>query len=46
MTDTLNKKVMVSGCFDMLHSGHVAFLITAAQYGKLYVCLGLDKTVS
>lgn len=45
MTDTLNKKVMVSGCFDMLHSGHIAFLTTAAQYGKLYVCLGSDQTV-
>ncbi len=45
MTDTLNKKVIVSGCFDMLHSGHVAFLNTAARYGKLHVCLGSDQTV-
>ncbi len=45
MTDNSNKKVMVSGCFDLLHSGHVAFLKSAAGYGKLHVCLGSDQTV-
>ena len=39
------KKVFVSGCFDMLHSGHVAFLQEAASYGDLYVALGSDATV-
>lgn len=39
------KKVFVSGCFDMLHSGHVAFLQEAAQYGELYVGIGSDDTV-
>ncbi len=39
------KKVFVSGCFDMLHSGHVAFLQAAAAYGDLYVALGSDATV-
>lgn len=39
------KKVFVSGCFDVLHSGHIAFLQDAAQYGELYVALGSDKTV-
>jgi cytidyltransferase-like protein len=38
-------KVFVSGCFDMLHSGHIAFFREAAQYGDLYVALGSDKTV-
>lgn len=38
-------KVLVSGCFDMLHSGHVAFFETAARYGDLYVAIGSDKTV-
>ena len=33
------KKVFVSGCFDLLHSGHVAFLEEAASYGDLYVGL-------
>jgi cytidyltransferase-like protein len=45
MTDSQKKKVFVSGCYDMLHSGHVAFFEEAAQYGDLYVGLGSDKTV-
>jgi cytidyltransferase-like protein len=39
------KKVFVSGCFDMLHSGHVAFLTEAAGYGDLYIGPGSDKTI-
>lgn len=39
------KKVMVSGCFDLLHSGHVAFFQEASAYGDLYVALGSDQTV-
>lgn len=39
------KKVMVSGCFDLLHSGHVAFFREASAYGDLYVAVGSDKTV-
>ena len=39
------KKVFVSGCFDMLHSGHIAFFREAATYGDLYVALGSDRTV-
>ena len=41
----MTKKVFVSGCFDMLHSGHIAFFKEAASYGDLYVALGSDKTV-
>lgn len=41
----MTKRVFVSGCFDMLHSGHVEFFRQAAQYGDLYVALGSDKTV-
>ena len=33
----MSKKVFVSGCYDMLHSGHVAFFEEAAAYGDLYV---------
>ena len=40
-----NKKVFVSGCFDMLHSGHVEFFREASTYGEWYVALGSDKTV-
>ena len=39
------KKVFVSGCYDMLHSGHVAFFEEAAQLGDLYVGLGSSKTI-
>lgn len=39
------KKIFVSGCYDMLHSGHVAFFQEASQYGELYVGLGSDKTI-
>lgn len=39
------KKVFVSGCYDMLHSGHVAFFRSAAQYGDLYVGIGSDETI-
>ena len=42
----MSKKVFVSGCYDMLHSGHVAFFEDAAQYGDLYVGIGSDKTIS
>ena len=39
------RNVFVSGCFGMLHSGHVAFFETAAEYGDLHVAIGSDKTV-
>jgi cytidyltransferase-like protein len=39
------KKVFVTGCFDMLHSGHVAFFQEAAKYGEVYIGLGSDETV-
>lgn len=43
--DTKNKRVFVSGCYDMLHSGHVAFFKEASGYGDLYVGIGSDKTI-
>ena len=39
------KKVFVSGIFDLMHSGHIAFLETAASYGDLYVSIGSDRTM-
>ena len=39
------KKVFVSGCFDMLHSGHVCFLENAFVYGDVYVGIGSDATI-
>lgn len=39
------KKVFVSGCYDLLHSGHVAFFKEASAYGDLYVGIGSDRTI-
>jgi cytidyltransferase-like protein len=41
----LAKRVFVTGCYDLLHSGHVEFFREAAQYGDLYVAIGSDKTI-
>ncbi|GHT76303.1 hypothetical protein AGMMS50262_14130 [Bacteroidia bacterium] len=41
----MKKKIFVSGCYDLLHSGHVAFFREAAQYGDLYVGIGSDATI-
>jgi len=40
------KRVFVSGCFDLLHSGHVAFFKEAAALGDLYVSVGNDANVT
>lgn len=39
------KRVFVSGCFDLLHCGHVRFLQKAAEFGDLFVSVGSDETV-
>lgn len=41
----MNKKILVSGCFDLLHSGHVAFLKEAAKLGEVHVCIGNDENI-
>jgi len=41
----MGKKVFVSGCFDLLHSGHVAFFKEASAFGDLYVAVGSDQTI-
>jgi len=37
--------VLVTGSFDLLHSGHIAFLKEASRYGKLFVGIGSDKSI-
>jgi len=37
--------VLVSGCFDLLHSGHLKFFEEAAQFGDVYVALGSDENI-
>ncbi len=39
------KKVVVTGCFDWFHSGHVRFFEECAELGDLYVCVGNDATI-
>lgn len=38
-------KVLVSGCYDLFHAGHVAFFEAAAEHGDLYVCIGSDRNI-
>ncbi|MCC6396381.1 MAG: adenylyltransferase/cytidyltransferase family protein [Bacteroidetes bacterium] len=42
---TRKKRVLVTGCFDLLHSGHVAFLNEASRHGELFVGIGSDENV-
>ncbi len=39
------KKVFVSGCFDLVHSGHIQFFKEASSFGDLYVAVGSDQTL-
>jgi cytidyltransferase-like protein len=39
------KKVLVSGCFDLIHGGHIAFFKTASSYGDLLVSIGRDENL-
>ena len=39
------KKVVVTGSFDWLHSGHVRFLEEASRHGDLYVVVGHDANI-
>jgi cytidyltransferase-like protein len=39
------KKIVATGCYDWVHSGHVRFCEEASTYGDLYVCLGSDANV-
>jgi cytidyltransferase-like protein len=39
------RRVIASGCFDWLHSGHVEFFRTAAALGQLYVVVGSDRNI-
>lgn len=39
------KKVIVTGSFDWLHSGHVRFFEEASELGDLYVAVGHDENI-
>jgi cytidyltransferase-like protein len=39
------KKVIVTGCYDWLHTGHIRFFEEVAELGDLYVAVGNDVNV-
>jgi cytidyltransferase-like protein len=45
LEDTSRPKVVVTGCFDWFHSGHVRFFEEASSYGDLYVIVGNDANI-
>jgi cytidyltransferase-like protein len=44
-TPVSRKKVVVTGCFDWFHSGHVRFCEEVSGHGDLYVIVGSDANV-
>jgi cytidyltransferase-like protein len=40
------KKVVVTGCYDWFHSGHVRFFEEVSELGDLYVVVGSDANVA
>ncbi len=39
------KKVLVTGCYDWFHSGHVRFFEEVSELGDLYVVVGHDENI-
>ena len=39
------KKIIVTGCYDWLHSGHVRFFEEVSGFGDLYVVVGHDANI-
>ncbi len=44
-SETGRRKVMVTGCYDWFHSGHVRFFEEVSAYGDLYVVVGHDANI-
>jgi cytidyltransferase-like protein len=40
-----HKKVIVTGCYDWFHSGHIRFFEEVSELGDLYVCVGHDANI-
>src|SRR5436190_6959430 len=44
-SNSIRKKVIVTGCYDWLHSGHVRFFEEVRAYVDLYVVVGHDANI-
>jgi cytidyltransferase-like protein len=42
---TTSKRVIVTGCFDWFHTGHVRFFEEVSSLGDLYACVGHDANI-
>ncbi len=46
LSNSTRKKVVVTGCYDWLHSGHVRFFEEVSAFGDLYVVVGHDANIT
>jgi cytidyltransferase-like protein len=46
VTPAHRKKVVVTGCYDWFHSGHVRFFEEVSELGELYVVVGSDANLA
>ena len=44
-TSGTRRKVLVTGCYDWFHSGHVRFFEEVSELGELYVVVGHDANI-
>jgi len=44
-SQSIRKKVVVTGCYDWFHSGHVRFFEEVSELGDLYVIVGHDANI-
>ena len=43
--DAARKKVLVTGCYDWLHTGHVRFFEEVSEYGDVHAVVGQDANI-
>ena len=39
------KNILICGCFDLLHVGHILLLEKASEFGNVYVAIGTDDSI-
>lgn len=40
------KNILICGCFDLLHVGHILLLEKASEFGNVCVAIGTDESIS